>query len=44
MAGQEYQAWVAFETAVPDYIAGLDGVPVIWVYRRPGLKGPVPAK
>ncbi|MBW2457770.1 MAG: glycosyltransferase family 39 protein [Deltaproteobacteria bacterium] len=38
MSGQEYQNWVAFETAVPDHIAGLDGVPVIWVYRRPGLR------
>ncbi len=37
MSGQEYQAWVAYGTAVPDHVAGLDGVPVIWVYRRPGL-------
>ena len=35
MLGQEYQAWVAFGTTRPDHIAGLDGVPVIWVYRRP---------
>lgn len=34
MLGQEYQAWVTYGTVVPDYIAGLDGVPVIWVYRR----------
>lgn len=34
MLGQEYQAWVAYGTLVPDHIAGLDGVPVIWVYRR----------
>ena len=40
MSGQEYQNWVAFDTAVPDHVAGLDGVPVIWVYRRPGLKMP----
>jgi len=40
MSGQEYQAWVAFGSAVPDEIAGLDGVPVIWVYRRPGLRKP----
>jgi hypothetical protein len=35
MSGQEYQNWVAFGTARPDHIAGLDGVPVIWVYRLP---------
>ena len=34
MRGVEYQAWVAFDTAAPDEIAGLDGVPVIWSYRR----------
>jgi hypothetical protein len=28
-----YQAWVAFGTPRPEYIAGLDGVPVILVYR-----------
>ncbi len=40
MSGQEYQNWVAFGTAVPDEIAGLDGVPVIWVYRSPTLPKP----
>lgn len=34
MQGQEYQAWVAFGTTAPAYVAGLDGVPVILVYRR----------
>lgn len=34
MLGQEYQAWVAYGTVAPAHIAGLDGVPVIWVYRR----------
>lgn len=34
MLGQEYQAWVAYGTVMPDHIAGLDGVPVIWVYRK----------
>jgi 4-amino-4-deoxy-L-arabinose transferase-like glycosyltransferase len=34
MLGQEYQAWVAYGTVAPDHIAGLDGVPVIWVYRK----------
>ncbi len=40
MSGQEFQNWVAFGISVPDHIAGLDGVPVIWVYRRPGLATP----
>jgi 4-amino-4-deoxy-L-arabinose transferase-like glycosyltransferase len=35
MQGVEYQAWIAYGTLRPDDIAGLDGVPVIWVYRRP---------
>ncbi|MGK3993774.1 ArnT family glycosyltransferase [Sorangium sp. So ce1024] len=35
MLGQAYQAWVAFGTTRPDHIAGLDGVPVILVYRNP---------
>ncbi|WP_437786352.1 ArnT family glycosyltransferase [Sorangium sp. So ce1097] len=35
MLGQAYQAWVAFGTTSPDHIAGLDGVPVILVYRNP---------
>lgn len=38
MSGQEYQNWVAFQTTRPDHIAGLDGVPVIWVYRAPEPK------
>jgi 4-amino-4-deoxy-L-arabinose transferase-like glycosyltransferase len=36
MGGIEYQSWVAYGTTRPDHVAGLDGVPVIWVYRRPG--------
>jgi hypothetical protein len=36
MAAVEHQIWIAYGTARPDHIAGLDGVPVIWVYRRPG--------
>ena len=35
MSGVEYQSWVAFGTVAPDEIEGLDGVPVIWLYRRP---------
>lgn len=34
MLGQEYQAWVAYGTIAPDHVTGLDGVPVIWVYRK----------
>ncbi len=34
MLGQAYQAWVAFGTTSPEHIAGLDGVPVILVYRN----------
>ncbi|WP_437321469.1 ArnT family glycosyltransferase [Sorangium sp. So ce385] len=34
MLGQAYQAWVAFGTTSPDHIGGLDGVPVILVYRN----------
>lgn len=34
MQGQEYQAWVALGTTAPAFIAGLDGVPVVMVYRR----------
>ncbi|MBI4951970.1 MAG: glycosyltransferase family 39 protein [Myxococcales bacterium] len=34
MAGVEYQTWVAFGTVVPVQVAGLDGVPVVWLYRR----------
>jgi 4-amino-4-deoxy-L-arabinose transferase-like glycosyltransferase len=35
MSGQDYQAWVAFGTVAPFHVAGLDGVPVIWLYRAP---------
>jgi hypothetical protein len=34
MEGQEYQAWIALGSDRPDDIAGLDGVPIIWVYKR----------
>ncbi|MFO0587840.1 MAG: glycosyltransferase family 39 protein [Polyangiaceae bacterium] len=35
MGGVEYQTWIAYETCRPAHVAGLDGVPVIWVYERP---------
>ncbi len=34
MEGQEYQAWVAFDSDRPADVAGLDGVPVIWVFKK----------
>lgn len=40
MLGQDYQTWIAFGTSAPDAIGGLDGVPVILVYRRPDLTRP----
>jgi hypothetical protein len=40
MLGQEYQAWVAFGTVQPDHVGGLDGVPVILVYRQPETRAP----
>jgi len=38
MQQEEYQAWVAFGTVQPLVVRGLDGVPVIWVYRRPARR------
>jgi 4-amino-4-deoxy-L-arabinose transferase-like glycosyltransferase len=38
MLGQAYQAWIAYGTSRPDHVAGLDGVPVILVYRSPGRR------
>ncbi len=35
MLGQEYQNWVAFGTVRPEHIGGIDGVPVIVVYKQP---------
>ncbi|MEP7121288.1 MAG: glycosyltransferase family 39 protein [Byssovorax sp.] len=35
MRGQEFQAWVAYGTVRPLLIGGLDGVPVILVYKAP---------
>jgi hypothetical protein len=37
MLGQEYQNWVAFSTAAPAHVGGLDGVPVILVYKNPSV-------
>ncbi len=40
MQGQEYQAWLSTGTVRPDVVRGLDGVPVIWAYRRVGPRAP----
>ena len=40
MQGQEHQNWVAFDTVAPAHIGGLDGVPVILVYKRPAAAPP----
>jgi hypothetical protein len=34
MQGEEYQMWVAYGTVSPVLVRGLDGVPVVMVYRR----------
>jgi hypothetical protein len=36
MEGVEYQYWVAYGTCAPAFIPLYDGVPVVWVYARPG--------
>jgi hypothetical protein len=38
MLGHEYQSWIAFGTASPALVAGLDGVPVIMVYEQARLR------
>jgi 4-amino-4-deoxy-L-arabinose transferase-like glycosyltransferase len=42
MLGQEYQAWLATGTLAPAFVAGPDGVPTIWIYRRAKALGPSP--
>jgi len=37
MGRVEYQIWVDYGTVAPVDIGAYDGVPVIWVYARPGL-------
>ncbi|HEY6555955.1 MAG TPA: glycosyltransferase family 39 protein [Polyangiaceae bacterium] len=37
MGKVEYQIWVAYGTTRPAHVVAHDGVPVIWVYARPGL-------
>ena len=40
MGKVEFQIWVDYLTAAPSKVAAFDGVPVIWVYRRPGPGAP----
>jgi 4-amino-4-deoxy-L-arabinose transferase-like glycosyltransferase len=35
MARVEHQIWVDYGTVRPKHVAGLDGVPVVWLYARP---------
>jgi Dolichyl-phosphate-mannose-protein mannosyltransferase len=35
MARVEQQIWVEYGTTQPTFIGAFDGVPVVWVYRRP---------
>lgn len=35
MGRVDYQIWVDYRTLSPAYVGAHDGVPVIWVYRRP---------
>ena len=37
MGGVEYQIWVDYRTTVPDSVGSYDGVPVVWLYRRPDV-------
>jgi hypothetical protein len=36
MEGVEYQIWAAYGTSTPVHVGDYQGVPVIWVYARPG--------
>jgi hypothetical protein len=35
MARVEYMIWVDYGTTTPAHVATFDGVPMVWVYRRP---------
>jgi len=37
MAEIDHHIWVAFGTACPAYVVAHDGVPIVSIYRRPGL-------
>jgi 4-amino-4-deoxy-L-arabinose transferase-like glycosyltransferase len=36
MEGVEYQIWTAYKTTSPVHIGAYDGVPIVYVYARPG--------
>jgi hypothetical protein len=36
MGRVEYQIWLAYGTVKPAHVGAFDGVPVVWVYARPG--------
>jgi 4-amino-4-deoxy-L-arabinose transferase-like glycosyltransferase len=38
MARVEYQLWVDYGTVSPAHVGAYDGVPIVWVYVRPGAK------
>lgn len=44
MAKVEYQLWVDYGTVSPGTVGSNDGVPIVWVYVRPGRGGGVRAK
>jgi hypothetical protein len=35
MSRVEHQLWVDYGTVKPEYVGAYDGVPVIWLYKRP---------
>ena len=40
MSRVEYQIWVDYGTTAPAQIGTFDGVPIVWVYARPGIIRP----
>jgi hypothetical protein len=38
MSRVEHMIWVDYGTVAPARIAGLDGVPVVWLYERPSAE------
>jgi hypothetical protein len=44
MSRVEYMIWVDYGTVAPVRIAGLDGVPVVWLYERPAPPSAEPSE
>jgi 4-amino-4-deoxy-L-arabinose transferase-like glycosyltransferase len=42
MSRVEHMIWVDYGTTTPAHVATYDGVPMIWVYARPGASAPPP--